>query len=1017
MAFSIFKALNVTRCSFLSKKSLIYSIGWHGPHTFYFVYAVRATHTAKEFPLSYSPQVVEKGRYKKWEESGDFKLKTGGSDLEVFCMILPPPNVTGTLHLGHAYTVTLQDILCRWKRMQGHPVVWVPGFDHAGIATQIVVEKKLKKERNVSRHELGREKFIQEVMSWKEEKIPVIKTQLKKLGASLDWSREKFTMDEGQSIAVQEALIRLFEAGWLYRDEMLVNWCCHLQSAISDAEVEHKEVEGPTEFVVPGYAEPVTFGLLHYFSYEVVSEMRKIDVATTRLETMLGDVAVAVNPNDERYKNLKGAFLKHPLRLCHIPLIYDDSVDPNFGTGAVKITPAHSHADLEVAKRHNLPIVPVITEDGRIHESLKDSGFAGMKRYDARRKLISYLIQKRLYVEEKPHSMAVPICCRSGDIIEFLMKPQWFLKLDIVADRIVKSLNENEVDIEPSSGKKALIDWFTCNKRPWCISRQMWWGHRLPLYSAKNTWVAAHSMEEATKKIKEKLNLSDGEMKNLVITQDEDVLDTWFSSGLLPFSVFGWPKITEDLERFYPLSLMETGNDIIGFWVARMLTLGLFAMDKLPFKKVILHGLITDPQGRKMSKSRGNVIDPLHIIHGISSEQLQEELKKSYQSGHLSDKEFDIALAGQKRLLPVGIMECGADALRLTLSSHDFRNSFIKFDWQECEKNRRFCNKIVQACKFCRRWVNKAHASSTDQPEVSSSYPEAWILSRLADCVSRVNSGLDSYNFHHAANAILHFFVFEFCDIFLEAVKPVLYDSFAPVIDWNEEDTATLPVSRTMLLCLETYLRLLAPFMPFLSEELYFILTGKKVHNAPFPTQDQYVQFRNSNLDADFRYIMNIVKAMRRSTVCHSKYFPDKDYRFSIRTNNADMLTNHIDMIKTLGKCISVNLEKETPTSPYFLDTPVDDNTSIHLLINLQDFDLLAYERQVTAKHDSLQKKLKSWTRGHPQEKYQNAQPKKVKLHHEKEIEKGKEELSMISDYLEILKVWIAQTRNSNHED
>lgn len=619
-------------------------------------------------------------------------------------MVIPPPNVTGSLHLGHALTNSIEDAITRWHRMHGRSALWVPGCDHAGIATQVVVEKKLWRDEKISRHDIGREKFIEKVWEWKESKGGRIYHQLKKIGSSLDWDRVSFTMDPKLCKAVTEAFVIMCEKGLIYRDKRLVNWSCTLKSAISDIEVDKVEIPGRTFLSIPGYQDKVEFGVLVTFSYQVEDTNEEIVVATTRIETMLGDSAVAVHPKDTRYTHLHGKFVKHPFVDRRLPIVLDEFVDMNFGTGAVKITPAHDPNDYEVGKRHNLPFITIFSDDGFV---IGDYGkFTGMKRFDARKAVLASLKELGLYKDTQNNPMVVPVCSRSKDIVEPLIKPQWYVKCSEMAVNATEAVKNGELKIIPESQTKIWYHWME-GIRDWCISRQLWWGHRIPAYkikfnSAKDApkdlaeedyWIVGRNMDEALGKAEKKFNLTRDQFE---LHQDEDVLDTWFSSGLFPFSVFGWPDQTDDLKLFYPTTLLETGHDILFFWVARMVFFGQTLLGKLPFKEVFLHPMVRDAHGRKMSKSLGNVIDPMDVINGISLEGLHQQLLDS----NLDPKEIDRAKAGQKQDFPNGIPECGTDAMRFALCSYLTQARDINLDILRVQGYRFFCNKLWNATKF-----------------------------------------------------------------------------------------------------------------------------------------------------------------------------------------------------------------------------------------------------------------------------------------------------------------------------
>ncbi|RXG57390.1 Valine--tRNA ligase [Armadillidium vulgare] len=672
-----------------------------------------------ELPSQYSPQYVEAAWYEWWKKEGFFKPEYGLEDPDIpnpkgqFVMVIPPPNVTGSLHLGHALTNSIEDCISRWHRMKGLSVLWVPGCDHAGIATQVVVEKKLKREKGISRLELGREKFVEYVWEWKNAKGSRIYEQLEKLGSSMDWDRTRFTMDPMLQEAVTEAFVRLHDEGVIYRANRLVNWSCTLKSAISDIEVEKRELAGKTELSVPGYSKRVEFGVLISFAYEVEELNEKVVVATTRIETMLGDTAVAVHPDDPRYKHLHGKTIKHPFVDRRLPIVTDTFVEMEFGTGAVKITPAHDPNDYEVGVKHSLPFITIFSEEGTIVDGYGE--FSGMKRFDARIAVLEALKSKGLYVETKDNPMLVPICSRSKDVIEPMIKPQWYCKSKEMAEKAIEAVKSGELELIPKIHEKTWFHWMS-DLRPWCISRQLWWGHRIPAYfvtikdkPAPQTqeeiaehWVSGRTKEEAIKRAIQKFNVP---LEQLTLEQDPDVLDTWFSSGLFPFSVMGWPNKTKDLERYYPNTLLETGHDILFFWVARMVFMGQKLTGKLPFKRVYLHAMVRDAHGRKMSKSLGNVIDPMDVIKGVTLEELHKQLD---ENSNIDQKEILKAKEGQKRDYPNGIPECGTDALRFALCAYTSQGRDINLDISRVNGYRNFCNKLWNATKFSLMYFSKS---------------------------------------------------------------------------------------------------------------------------------------------------------------------------------------------------------------------------------------------------------------------------------------------------------------------
>ncbi|XP_053665514.1 valine--tRNA ligase [Anopheles marshallii] len=776
-------------------------------------FIVRGYGSTRDIASAYQPSQVE-----RHSNSGTVPqfLAENGHKLEIpFNLLLPPPNVTGDLHLGHALTCAVQDALVRQARLTGKRATWIPGMDHAGIATQVVVEKRLFNERKLTRHSLGREKFLQEVMRWKVEKEESIRMALKKLGCSMDWSKEYFTMDPHQSVAVKEAFVQLFDKGLIYRDHSLVNWSCTLESAISDVEVENVEIEGPTEVSVPGYDRNITFGRMVDIAYKVQGSTEEIVVSTTRPETFLGDVAVAVHPDDGRYSHLRNkvTFLWHPVRKEEIPLIFDSAVDRSFGTGAVKITPAHDRFDFEMARRHHLATVEVIDERGIVQQHF--GPFTGLPRYEARERLMDYLTKLSLVRSVRSHTMILPLCSRSKDVVELLLRPQWFIRCREMAQRAMAAVQDNNLVIVPKTFEREWFRWLE-NCHDWCISRQLWWGHRIPAYiirheTTKELWIAARSIEEAREKCAAMLpNIPQDAIS---IEQDHDVLDTWFSSALLPFSSTGWPgKLSTE---FYPLQLMETGHDILFFWVARMVMLGQELTGKLPFGNILLHGIICDEFGRKMSKSLGNVIKPDHVIYGISLDKLEAEAEASYRQGILSKHELSKSVAGQRKTFPKGIPECGIDALRFTLCSSNVKNHFIHFNVQEAYTNKLFFNKIWQATRYtfgCTERFGVSNGLDLRKEANQLTLMDRWILSRLGNTVQQCGEAFEGYNFHLATAALKTFFYSNFCDVYLEATK----------INTKPDGSSMVATLHCAVLryCLTVGLVQMEPFTPYLAQEL-----------------------------------------------------------------------------------------------------------------------------------------------------------------------------------------------------
>ncbi|XP_037793805.1 valine--tRNA ligase-like isoform X2 [Penaeus monodon] len=889
-----------------------------------------------DLPAQYSPKYVEAAWNAWWKKEGFFKPEYGRNLDEPnpkgsFVMVIPPPNVTGTLHLGHALTNSIEDAICRWHRMKGYTTLWVPGCDHAGIATQVAVEKKVKREEGKSRHDLGREEFIKRVWQWKNEKGDRIYQQMEEMGSSLDWDRATFTMDPGPQEAVKEAFVRMHEDGTIYRSNRLVNWSCTLKSAISDIEVEKKELPGRTEMVVPGYADKVEFGVLVSFAYPVEDSDERIIVATTRIETMLGDTAVAVHPKDERYKHLHGKMVIHPFTNRKLPILQDDFVEMEFGTGAVKITPAHDPNDYEVGKRHNLPFLTIFTDDGIIVDGYGQ--FAGMKRFDARKAVLEALKEKGLYIETKDNPMVVPVCSRSKDIIEPMIKPQWYVKCLDMAAKAVEAVKSGALEIIPKMHEKTWFHWME-EMRDWCISRQLWWGHQIPAYFVEiegstspledkdDYWVSGRSEEEARQKAAKKFNVP---VEKIKLTQDPDVLDTWFSSGLFPFSVFGWPNQTRDMELFYPNSLLETGHDILFFWVARMVFFGQKLLDKLPFKQVYLHAMLRDAHGRKMSKSLGNVIDPVDVILGITLKELNSKLE---ENSNLDPREIDKAKEGQKRDYPQGIPECGTDALRFALCAYTAQGRDINLDVLRVNGYRNFCNKLWNATKFALMNLGKdfkPHESLKTLQEMGNSLSmvDRWMLHQLSVAVKECNAAFKEFNFPRATTALYNLWWYQLCDVYLECLKPVMYS--------DNEDAKNL--SRNVLYtALHVGLTLISPFMPFLSEELFQRLPPRTANQPPsicvtsYPESEEYDIFFDEKVDEKFKFGQKVIGEVRSAK---AKYdIPNKTrIELTLQSDNEDnraTLESLIQDIATLSVSdVKISTEKPKGSVP----TPVTADT------------------------------------------------------------------------------------------
>lgn len=911
---------------------------------------------------AYNPKNVESSWYNWWVEQGFFEPQLDDGKIKkegAFTIPAPPPNVTGALHIGHALTVSIQDALIRYNRMKGLSTLFIPGFDHAGIATQSVVEKQVWKQEKKTRHDYGREKFIEKVWDWKEVYHQKIKNQFKSLGASYDWSREAFTLSPELTKAVNEAFVRMHEDGTIYRASRLVNWSTQLNTAISNLEVDNKTIPGRTLLSVPGYESKVEFGVLTSFSYEVDGSDERITVATTRPETLFGDTGVAVHPKDERYKHLHGKFLKHPFLDRKIPIITDaEAVDMEFGTGAVKITPAHDNNDYNTGKRNNLEFINILTDDGLLNENCGPE-WAGVKRFDARYKVIAALKEKGLYVGQEDNEMTIPTCSRSGDVIEPLLKPQWWVDQKDMARAAIDAVKDGRITITPKGSEAEYFRWLD-NIQDWCISRQLWWGHRCPVYFVNiegkdnsrldnEYWVAGRDYDEALEKATKKF----GDVK-FTLEQDEDVLDTWFSSGLWPISILGWPEKTKDMELFSPMSMLETGWDILFFWVTRMILLSLKLTNEVPFKEVFCHSLVRDSQGRKMSKSLGNVVDPNDVITGISLQDLHDKLL----AGNLDPKELKKATEGQKISYPNGIPECGTDALRFALCAYTTGGRDINLDVLRVEGYRKFCNKIYQATKFVLgRLGDDYKPPATSAKSGNESLVEKWILHKLTHTAKELNEHLEKREFFEATTAIYNYW-YDICDVYIENSKSLIQDG---------TPEQKVSAQNTLYTAIDGALKLIHPFMPFVTEEMWQRLPRREGDSTKSIVIAEYPQYNAEFDDVDalnaYELVLDITKGARSLL---SQYNILKNGQVFLESSDAatakiasEQQDSIVSLIKGVEKITIVKDASEIPSGCAL--QAINTTTTVHVLVKGQvdlDAEIAKVAKKLSNAQDNQKKVL-----------------------------------------------------------
>jgi valyl-tRNA synthetase len=855
----------------------------------------------------YEPKDVEEKWYRYWEEQGLFRA-ADTSKKEPFCIVIPPPNVTGSLHMGHALNNTLQDILCRYKKMMGYNVLWQPGTDHAGIATQNVVEKDLVA-KGTDRHQIGREKFIELVWEWREKYGGMITNQLKRLGSCCDWSRERFTMDEGLSKAVREVFVRLYEEGLIYRGDYITNWCPRCNTALADLEVEHEEMDSS----------------LYYIRYPFENGEGHLVVATTRPETLLGDTAVAVNPEDGRYKELSGMKVLLPVLKRPIPVLFDEYVDREFGTGALKITPAHDANDFEIGNLHQLDRVKVIDETGKMNELA--GPYKGLDRFECRRKILDDLEQEGLLEKTEPYHHAVGHCYRCKTMIEPLLSKQWFVKVAPLAEKAKAAVKEGRTRIVPANWEGVYYEWMD-NIKDWCVSRQIWWGHRIPAWYCQ----ACGEIMVARETPRSCSRCESGELQ-----QETDVLDTWFSSALWPFSTLGWPTETAALKTFYPTSVLVTGFDILFFWVARMMMMGLHFMGDVPFRDVYIHALVRDAEGKKMSKSKGNVIDPLEVIE-----------------------------------------QYGTDAFRFTLTALAAQGRDIKLSEERISGYRHFVNKIWNSARFA--LMNLEEIGETEGKETVHTLPERWILTRVGQVSTEMGEALGEYRFNDAASICYQFVWHEFCDWYLEMAKPNLY---------GDDETLKRSTANVVQEVLMAVLKLIHPFMPFVTEEIWERLpkTRGSIMMAEFPRASEFLSERKAL--EDMKLVMEVITGVRNIRG-EMNIPPGKKVNIMIEMPSArdvEVVLQNAVHIQNLAKVDVVQAETKV-TKPDGSATAVFGRNQVHVLLKgMLDFE--EERKRLTKEINKIQKDIEvtnkklsndKFIQNAPQEIVEGVRQKKVAL-------------------------------------
>ena len=904
---------------------------------------------------TYSPEQIEAKYRDVWEQGDFFSSKPSDSSQNVFSIALPPPNVTGSLHMGHAFQHTIMDVLTRYHRAIGDQTLWQPGTDHAGIATQMVVERQLARE-NKTRHDLGREQFIEKIWDWKNKSGGTITTQMRRLGASVDWKRERFTMDKKLSDAVQKVFIDLFNEGLIYRGKRLVNWDPVLLTAVSDLEVISTEETGS----------------LWHLRYPIADSDEVLIVATTRPETMLGDSAVAIHPNDTRYKHLIGKKVILPLTNRQIPIIKDEYVDMEFGTGCVKITPAHDFNDYDVGLRHNLEMINVFTDDAKIN-NLAPKDYQNLDRFEARKQIVMDLEKLDLIERIDPHTLMVPRGDRTNSVIEPYMTDQWFVKIKPLAEPAIDAVKNGDIRFVPSNWKKTYYNWME-NIEDWCISRQIWWGHRIPAwYDEAGEIYVANSLEEAQNQAG----------KDAKLIQDEDVLDTWFSSALWPFSTLGWPEKTPELALFYPTSVLVTGFDIIFFWVARMIMFGLKFADDVPFKDIYITGLIKDGHGQKMSKSKGNVLDPIDLIDGIGLKDLLEKRTQGMMQPEIATK---IKKQTEKEF-PDGIPSFGTDALRFTFAALASFGRDIKFDLQRVKGYRNFCNKLWNASRFVLMKIENESINF----KADTSTPDKWILSRLQHTKNSVEKHLADYRLDLMSQTLYEFVWHDYCDWYLELSKPLL---------GNEK---TKPgCQATLIKVLSEILTLLHPVIPFITEEIFEQCrnftndSSERLIVKPFPIVDEalYCAPAESEIVWLQDFILGIRQVRGEMNIPPGKILPC--FIQNLNSQDEVFVSNNMSILLTLGKLENITQLNKNEPAPESATTLVGE---MRVLIPLTG--LIDKNQEITRLNKEINKltlKQRQFSGKLSNEKFITAAPRAV-------VEKERQKLALVKQALDDLKL------------